>query len=697
MPETPLTIDRITSYCWFRPSAPLPGIRFAYLSANESAFVKARQHIGETKNNTDPPASVHRPLHSRRMVTRRVPDSDAALAPQGTAQFRPRDRGNVIGASGDFANIPATSPEASAPATRQAQLTIGASGDKHEREADQVAARVVSQINTPASRAMDQISRAMGQMSRAEAREGGLAPAPGLEASIQQARGSGQPLADNIRKPMEQAFGADFSRVKVHTDRRSDQLNRCIRARAFTAGQDVFLRQGGLAPGSREGQRLLAHELTHVVQQNGGGIQSASPLCVIQRAPEQVGPYLTSLSTDYGGDADWDERWTDALGKVASDDNVTMEQSTGTGTRRNPGTSAPRMVDPDAIDGINRLIVQLSGLAKTGKFSADKPNPYNLAAAALGWAHNIVSTNVSSGFRKLAVSVGTPVGGSPQVTIEERPGFPTVTQENLRPQRGQARRHILAWHDISKFVSMAYNQKRNVVIGTIQEQARNALLGGPDPATAHAFGEALRYVDPARASRGDLNLTDSEWLKLGLFVMNGNPRNLWLGQSRANSTINTAQMHMNNALNGVTKFAELADLHGKWNNTKGTEIYKTATRLGAEVLLRAGHEFYHEFALTNDATGEPEFVKKAVERVREWIISNLEIDVLGSHKAQTLIAQEKAASLLEPRMLIDNVVTGTVPISRVYDSDVSSALKQFLTYIDLYLPSRGSEEGTLTS
>ena len=107
--------------------------------------------------------------------------------------------------------------------------------------------------------------------------EAGMAAVPDLEVSINQARGGGQAIANNIREPMEQAFGADFSGVKVHTDRQSDQLNRSIQARAFTTGQDVFFRQGEYNPGSRGGQELLAHELTHVVQQNGGAVLRAQP------------------------------------------------------------------------------------------------------------------------------------------------------------------------------------------------------------------------------------------------------------------------------------------------------------------------------------------------------------------------------------------------------------------------------------
>ncbi|MGV0107026.1 eCIS core domain-containing protein [Nostoc sp. DSM 114160] len=99
----------------------------------------------------------------------------------------------------------------------------------------------------------------------------GMAATPDLEASINQARGGGQSMADNIREPMEVAFGADFSGVKVHTDGQSDHLNRSIQARAFTTGQDVFFRSGEYNPGSRSGQELLAHELTPCSAAEWGG------------------------------------------------------------------------------------------------------------------------------------------------------------------------------------------------------------------------------------------------------------------------------------------------------------------------------------------------------------------------------------------------------------------------------------------
>ncbi|MDS1346300.1 eCIS core domain-containing protein [Planktothrix agardhii] len=106
-----------------------------------------------------------------------------------------------------------------------------------------------------------------------------------LETSIQTAKGGGQPLDGGLQRSMGQAMGADFSGVKVHTDSQSDQLNQSIQAKAFTTGQDVFFRQGAYEPSSRGGQELIAHELTHVVQQNGGAVQRSPE---IQRDGEET-------------------------------------------------------------------------------------------------------------------------------------------------------------------------------------------------------------------------------------------------------------------------------------------------------------------------------------------------------------------------------------------------------------------------
>ena len=86
-------------------------------------------------------------------------------------------------------------------------------------------------------------------------------------------RSSGQPLDPATRAFMEPRFGHDFSRVRVHTDARAAESARAVNALAYTVGRDVVFGQGQYAPGTSAGQRLAAHELTHVMQQS----ESANP------------------------------------------------------------------------------------------------------------------------------------------------------------------------------------------------------------------------------------------------------------------------------------------------------------------------------------------------------------------------------------------------------------------------------------
>jgi hypothetical protein len=120
---------------------------------------------------------------------------------------------------------------------------------------------------------------------------------PDLEAAINSARGSGGPLEAGLQRSMGQAMGADFSGVRVHTNAQADQLNQSIQAKAFTTGQDVFFRQGSYEPGSRGGQELIAHELTHVAQQSGREVRRTPIESLIQAAPGRIhssslAPYL---------------------------------------------------------------------------------------------------------------------------------------------------------------------------------------------------------------------------------------------------------------------------------------------------------------------------------------------------------------------------------------------------------------------
>jgi hypothetical protein len=85
--------------------------------------------------------------------------------------------------------------------------------------------------------------------------------------AIHEKRGGGQPLDAGAQRDLGGSMGHDFSDVHVHTDGESDRLNHAVRAEAFTTGKDIFFREGKYDPGSNQGRKLLAHELTHVVQQ----------------------------------------------------------------------------------------------------------------------------------------------------------------------------------------------------------------------------------------------------------------------------------------------------------------------------------------------------------------------------------------------------------------------------------------------
>ena len=168
----------------------------------------------------------------------------------------------------------------------QARLTVGAVGDKYEQEADAVAAQVVQRINSPqvqqprasvqrkAEEEELQMKPIVSKLQKVGAK-GGEVPGT-IEQQIQSARGKGNPLAPQLQTQMGNAMGADFSGVRVHTDSQSNELNQSIQAKAFTTGQDVFFRSGTYDPGSHSGQELIAHELTHVVQQSGGANQKKS-------------------------------------------------------------------------------------------------------------------------------------------------------------------------------------------------------------------------------------------------------------------------------------------------------------------------------------------------------------------------------------------------------------------------------------
>ncbi|MEQ8467758.1 eCIS core domain-containing protein [Coleofasciculus sp. E1-EBD-02] len=208
----------------------------------------------------------------------------------------------------------------------QTKLTVGAPGDTYEQEADRVASQVMSmsapadssasvqrQLDTNHPHHPHQIwKRAqsiqpvmqrqidprvqMRQMIQRAAQIDGNQASGDLESRLNASKGGGSPLSENVRGFMEPRFGADFSGVRVHTGGEAVQMNRELGAQAFTHGSDVYF-GAGKEPGNNE---LTAHELTHVVQQTGGGMQRKSTEASADKAHQIKFETIPFMHDDYG-------------------------------------------------------------------------------------------------------------------------------------------------------------------------------------------------------------------------------------------------------------------------------------------------------------------------------------------------------------------------------------------------------------
>jgi hypothetical protein len=152
----------------------------------------------------------------------------------------------------------------------QTKLTVNEPGDAYEREADQVAETVMRMSDTPLQRACADCEREQEEQLHREPAgpdRGRPEVTPGLESRIAALHGGGSPLTSDIRKSVEPRFGSGFGHVRIHTGSSAASLAREVNARAFTVGHNIVFGQGEFLPRTPGGLRLLAHELTHVVQQ----------------------------------------------------------------------------------------------------------------------------------------------------------------------------------------------------------------------------------------------------------------------------------------------------------------------------------------------------------------------------------------------------------------------------------------------
>ncbi len=191
----------------------------------------------------------------------------------------------------------------------QAKLKIGQPGDKYEQEADRVAEQVMRMPESQCPECEEEISRKAVSIQRLaqstdhkiqsqcteceeeiqrkpieeEEEEEELLQAKEVSdrtpevsqtigTQINSIRGSGQPLSGSVRSFFEPRFGHDFSQVRVYTDAQAVESAHAVNAHAFTVGRDIIFGAGTFAPETSKGRFLLAHELSHTIQQKGHGI-----------------------------------------------------------------------------------------------------------------------------------------------------------------------------------------------------------------------------------------------------------------------------------------------------------------------------------------------------------------------------------------------------------------------------------------
>jgi hypothetical protein len=189
--------------------------------------------------------------------------------------------------------------------------------------------------------------------------EGNVSAVPdGFEAAMQQS-GSGQPLDDGTRSFMESRFGQDFGDVQIHTDSAAADAAKQIQAQAFTTERDIYFGQGRYQPKTTAGQKLLAHELTHVVQQKPGARTNAdwsisSPQDASEQEAEAISEQIITASN--------------ISPSLVASSPVSLKQIARNGG--DPPTPIPPVNTQVSEDAVNTIIKALKGITTSSDSAA---------------------------------------------------------------------------------------------------------------------------------------------------------------------------------------------------------------------------------------------------------------------------------------------------------------------------------------
>ena len=271
------------------------------------------------------PVPRNRAHSSGKQSPRPEPAGHDSASPEARAFSAPAYRYSLAG-------MPILPPSGS---QSNSSLTIGAADDPFEREADKVAGNVVGMKIAPASLPHPRIQRKAASPGASIS-----APSPVHQAIHQVLSSPGQPLAPAARAFFEPRFGCDLSRVRIHADAHAGQSAAAVHARAYTLGNQIVFAPGQYSHTDPDRTRLLAHELTHVIQ------QGASSDGVLHRQPAatttvEVGKDKKDLPQGAGGSGAviyeyTAVRMTEPPGMQQRDAEIKKEKKDGTFDPKNP-------------------------------------------------------------------------------------------------------------------------------------------------------------------------------------------------------------------------------------------------------------------------------------------------------------------------------------------------------------------------
>ncbi len=428
-------------------------------------------------------------------------------------------------------------------------LTLRRHGFDEEEWEREVRRAVALQAEGTAYLARKREERLRRQAAEAEAgvlqaqaevgREGG-ALSPELSGRIGAKRGGGQPLEATVRQGMEGVFQVSFGHVRIHADPEADALNRGVAAIAFTVGSDIFFRAGAYQPHSAAGQHLLAHELTHVVQQRTGSLGTSGG--------NAGGGTMTVGAAD-----DRHEQEAEATAhRVTAALQARGQVLTAPAT--SPGAALSRVHDPavalaPAASGVTRvpdLTVRRFGLGDlwqavtsaasaawggfTGALRGIAQAGYNAVTGTLHWAQAVVTgagqlagqavtvvANAAHNATQFAITVsGKVVGLVSQVTAQ------AIGQ--VMQTVAAARTALAAVTSMAAFLGRKLHDAPAAFVQALQDKAHQVLMGVLGPDVSAILGSAattmtLILKDPLKFLN-NLGLA----LKAGFGMVS---RNLW--------------------------------------------------------------------------------------------------------------------------------------------------------------------------